>query len=242
MNKKIIIALALIVVALPVFAQTSSTSPRMTAQAEKMRMRGTQEVERRVTNLNKLVERIDNMKHIDDNQKETIKSALQEQINPLRVLKVKIENNRENESGLKEDVKAVTDSYKNYSLIIPQGQIIAQADKLSSLIDIMMGLSTKIQAKITLEQETLFAEFNSKIEDAKNQVDAVVSSVSALVPDEGDKTKMQANRQVLKDAREKLRVGAQDIRGARKNVGDIIKSIREKGRTSSTTPETSDVQ
>ncbi|MEK9185081.1 MAG: hypothetical protein AAB866_02875 [Patescibacteria group bacterium] len=247
MNKKTIIAIAIALVALPVFAQTSSTTPLTKAQTqrlEKGKTNGNREINRRVEGLNKLINRINEMKHIDDNQKSSLVSSIQGQISPLQALKTKIDND-ENEVDLKTDVKSITDSYRIYALVIPQGQVIASADKLFSLVETMIVLGTKIQTQITQAQtngqditavQTLFADYNLKLADAKTQVQAVISSVAGFIPDNGDKTKMQENNKALKDAREKLKIGEKDIRDARKDVEKITKALRNnKEREASTT-------
>ena len=246
-NKKTIIAIAFALVALPAFAQTSSTTPLTKAQTqrlEKGKTNGNKEIDRRVEGLNKLINRVNEMKHIDDNQKSSLTSSLQGQINPLQALKTKIDSD-ENETDLKTDVKSITDSYRIYALVIPQGQVIASADKLSSLVETMTNLGTKIQTQIAQAQtngqditatQTLFADYNLKLADAKTQVQAVISSVTNPLPDKRDKTKMQANNQALKDARMKLKTGEQDIRDARKDAEKITKALKNnKIKTASTT-------
>ncbi|MSR71721.1 MAG: hypothetical protein EXS50_03655 [Candidatus Taylorbacteria bacterium] len=264
-TKKIIVALA-ISLALPVFAQTGSTTPkevrpdakekmpkeqmRGNASAEKMtqmKSKANQEIDRRVEGLNKLSAKVAEMKKLTESQKASIASSITIQISALTQLKAKIEADTDIET-LKADVKSVTEAYRIYALVLPQIEVVAAVDRLGSLIDTATTLGAKLQEQInqgvaagkdvTTAQSHL-TDYNSRIADATIQAQSAITTVASLVPDQGDKTKMQSNTQALKEARTKIKTAQQDLQNARQSVEKIKQAFKgNKPKMGSTTPAT----
>ena len=224
---------------------TSSPANRITQRMQNLVDRANREIERRITGLNKLVSRIGSMKKLSESDRSALSSTVQGQINILNSLKSKIDSDTDLTTLLSE-VKSITASYRIYALVIPQGAIMASADRVLAIADIMNTLGTKIQARISQEQsagknvsslQTAMADFNAKIADARTQAQNAVTEISALKPDQGDSTAMKANTQALKDARTKIHAAQQDFVAARKDAGQIVKDLRGTGgETATSTP------
>ena len=123
-------------------------------------------------------------------------------------------------------------------VIIPQGRVSATADEINTTADLLATLSAKLQTRITAAQTAgkdvsaltaLLTDMNAKIADAKTQADAAVALVAMLTPDNGDKAKMDANNQALKDARAKIKAGLADLEAARKDAHSIIQALHGMG-------------
>jgi hypothetical protein len=136
---------------------------------------------------------------------------------------------------LKTDIESITKSYRIYALVIPQGAVLASADRLLMLADSLTALNAKLQTRITAAQtagknvsalQTLSADMVAKIADARVQAQAAITLTSSLTPDNGDQAKFEANKKALQDARTKLHAGEKDLKDARKDAGDITKGIK----------------
>ncbi len=245
---------------------SASTSVKMTDKAqaraeakaaleakrnEQIKSRADAEIDRRVAGLQKQSAQINAMVKVSATQKTDLTTAINAQVTALQTLKAKIDGDTD-QTTLKTDTKSITDSYRIYMLVMPETQITAAADRLLTIVDSLTTLSTKLQAKITEAQtagkdvtsaQATLADFNAKAADAQAQAQAAISSLTGLTPDQGDKTKMAANDQALKDARAKLKTAEQDINAARQDAQKINKlglttGLKIKTATGSTTTTT----
>lgn len=242
------VAGVLLAAAAPAFADTASTSASTTAAGTRAEVkanlqtarvskgieRANAEIERRISSLNKLAARISGMKKVSDAEKSAISAEVTAEISELSSLKAKIDADKDIET-LRADVRSITASYRIYALVIPQGTILAAADRLHTVIDSMSTTGAKVQARITEAQtagkdvaamQSAYADFTAKLADAKVQADAAISLVSSLTPDNGDQAKFQANHAALLDARAKIRAGQQDLVAARKDLKTIVQALK----------------
>ena len=196
--------------------------------------RGAQEIDRRIKMLNALNARVQSMVRVSASVKASIAARVQTEVSNLTVLKTKITGDPDFDL-LRVDIKSVTDSYRIFMLVIPQGRITVAADKIRTVADSMTSFSAKLAARVataktdgkdTASAEASLSDMNAKIGDAKVQADAAVSLVVNLTPDNGDKTKMDANNQALRDARAKIKAAMEDLQAARKDAGSIMLTLR----------------
>lgn len=247
----LVIALTLSLVAIGVSAETASTTPKVKkgegTQMTRLLEKGDKAIAARVEALNKLIEKITSMKLVSAENKASLNTQIQNQITALNNLKAKIATDTEL-ATLKDDVRSITVNFRIYALIIPQGRIIAAADRLNMLAGDFAVIATKLQTRINEAQtagkdvtklNTLLTELNAKITDAKTQAQTAISHSVSLAPDNGDKTVMTSNAEALKQAHKDLQAGQQDIVAARKIIENIRKALKVlKLPVSSTTPAT----
>ncbi len=225
---------------------SAATQARMTTAQE----HGDKEIDRRVTALTELKTRIQGMAKLAGQVKDTISSSIDAQINTLAQLKAKIDADTEL-ATLKIDIKSITESYRIYMLVIPQGHITVAADRIKTTADVGSALHDKLSARIdaagtagkdVTALKTTLTDMQAKIADANAQADAAVTLVATLTPDNGDKEKQTANNQALKDARAKIKAAMQDLIAARKDAGSIVKALAafnlEGGASASSTATT----
>ena len=238
-------------IALPVLAQTASdgTTPGATTQTtgngqrmQRAKNRADQEIDRRVAALNKLATRVGAMKHITDTQKASLTTTIQTQISTLTTLKTKIDGDTDI-ATLRTDLQSITKSYRIFILIMPQITIMAAADRANTIADNMTTLSGKLSTRIATAEaagkdvstlKTTLDDMNTKIADAHTQAGIAITDVTSLVPDQGDATKAEANRQALLHARSKIRAAQDDLVGARKDALTISQGLKAFGDTTTT--------
>lgn len=211
--------------------------------------RAHQEIDRRVTNLDGLIARVKAMRNLSDADKTAISGTLTAQIDALNALKTKVDAD-EDADTLKGDVKSITDSYRIYALIIPQGAIIAAADRVVTVAGKLHLIGGKFETRITeaasagndvTAVRATLTEYNAKITDAGLQAQAAVNAIIALAPDNGDSAKKEANTKVLKDARAQIVVAQKELQVARKDADSIITALKgmKVSATTTTTTDTS---
>lgn len=204
-----------------------------------MKSRADKEIDRRIAALTTLSTRIQSMKKMTDAQKASLKASINEQTTTLKNLKTEIDASTDL-AALKSQIESITNSYRIFALIIPQGTSIAAADRALAIAENMTTLGAKLQARVseaktsgrnTAALEKLLADYNAKIADAKTQAQAAIDKVSSLTPDGGDKTKMAINLATLKEAKAKIQAAQQDFVSARKNAAQIAQGLKALART-----------
>lgn len=147
------------------------------------------EINRRLEKLSKLSEKINSLKLISATQKENLLTQVKEEISKLEELKNKIEAET-NATSLIDLKKSITESYRIYALFIPKIEIMAHAEKIISLADLMSGK--------TSNQESL-----NLLDSAKSKAQNAINQVSQLLPENYPecKTELMIARDQLKEAR-----------------------------------------
>jgi hypothetical protein len=147
------------------------------------------EIDRRIESMNKMIEKINSIKRITEIQKTNLVSQVNAEIAKLTALKTKIQNDLE-QATLTEDKKSIINSYRIYALFMPKMTIIAHADSILNLIDLMSAKNPTGEAAV-------------KINDAKTLATGVISNVVNLTVDgyPANKTQLGLARQNLQKAR-----------------------------------------
>lgn len=216
-----------------------TTTTRMTDLVNK----ADQEINRRTGILNAVNTRIQSMQKVSSAEKQSLDATIKNQITVLTALKLKIDADTDLKT-LQADVASITKSYRIYALIVPQADIMAAADRALTITGNMTTLSGKLQTRIANAQasgknvtslQTALTDYNAKIKDAESQAQAAETEITGLVPDQGDKAKMQSNLSALKDAKSKIRAAQQDFVAARQDAQIIANALKEFGSSSANT-------
>ncbi len=226
---------------------TASTTAEVT-RGNRPKDKASQEIDRRIKALNDLLIRVEAMTKVTDALKANLKTNIQNQINGLTALKVKIEADTDI-ATLKTDVKSITDSYRVFMLVMPQSRIAAASDRMATIINMMASVGTKLQARLTAAKtagndtaalEAVLADLGTQLTAAQTNAQAAVNTTAPLVPDNGDKTAMASNDAALAKARADLKAGQADLVVARKDIETIIKGLKtlKVSATASTSAQT----
>jgi hypothetical protein len=187
------------------------------------------EIDRRVNSLEKLISHINGMKKISADQKATLVSQVQAEIDSLKALKTKIDSDTD-VATLKADKKSIVDAYRVFVVFMPKVQIMANGDKIIELADQMTtGLEAKVQLKINeasasgkdvTTANAKMADGQAKLADAKTQAQNAINMVASLDPAgyPGNKATLQQARNLLQTARKDLVTAMQDFKAARVSI------------------------
>jgi hypothetical protein len=201
----------------------------------------------RITALNDLKTRIDQMQKVSDSEKTSLNNNIDVSVTDMINLKAKIDADTDNVT-LKADIQSITKSYRIYLLILPQGRITAAGDRIMTIVGLLNDLSTKLQTRIGQIQasskdvtalDASLTDMNSKTSDANLQAQAAINELANLQPDNGDKTVFASNQAAIKDARSKIKTAIADLKTARQDAGSIVKTILATKITTSASTNTS---
>ena len=169
------------------FAQTtataSSTPVAVTAKMKTAISHADKEITRRITALNDLDTRAGQMQKVTDAFKQSLKTAVEGQVAGLTALQAKIDADTD-AATLKTDVQSVTQSYRIFALVVPQGRIAAAADRIVTITGMMTTLGTKLQTRLAAAQSSgtdvsklsmALADLGTKLSDASAQAQQSVT-------------------------------------------------------------------
>lgn len=201
---------------------------------EGMKARASAEIDRRIASLQKFQTKIDAMKRVSDSAKASIKATVIAQINELTTLRAKIQADTD-EATLKADIQSIAKSYRIYMLVMPQLSILMNAERIMTTADLMSEFGVKLKTRIdtaatagtdVTELNKSYDSMKAHIAEAKVDAQAAINLSASLKPDNGDDTVMKANQKALQDARAKLKTAHDDLQGARKDIGAILKRLK----------------
>ncbi|MDD2823101.1 MAG: hypothetical protein PHQ59_03385 [Candidatus Daviesbacteria bacterium] len=222
--------------------ESAVKAEKLTQKEEVLRNKTELEINRRLTSLSNLNTRVEAMKKLSNESKNTLILQVQDQINSLNALKLKIQNDSDIQS-FKDDRLAITEEYRIYLLFIPKMHILAASDRIFEITADMDKLVSKMQTRIDSEKkkgkdittmQSNLDNIKSKITDANTQAKAATDLVTLLVPDQGNKSKFAANKQALQDARKKLVLAKQDLSLVKQGFEQIRQDLNPSSSSSAT--------
>ena len=248
--KKYLLAAALLTLLIGIPGQALAagrTNVQTTATAgsevrmNNLKERANQEIDRRVSALNGLITKINNMKKLSAVQKASFTGKINEQISDLIALKSKIDGDTDPQT-LISDVKSIVDSYRIYVLFMPQIDILDAADRISVINDQMSTLAGKLASRIDEAQKdgkdvsALLAQLKdmqAKTQDAQAQATAATAEVIGLDP-----SGYPGNRGALETGRSDVKAGRDDVFASIKDAESIISGLKALNTGTATTPTT----
>jgi len=232
-------------------ASTGGTSANVTISATVMaraKTKGDTEIDRRVKALTDMLTRISGMTKVSDQFKQNLTTNVQNQITSLTTLKTKIDADTDG-ATLKTDIQSITQSYRVFALVMPQARIAAAADREATIINMLVTLGSKLQARLQTAQAagadissltSTLTDMGSKLSDSQTQAQAAITASATLTPDNGDATQMAANTTALKGARTDIQAAQKDLVAARKDVTTLLQGLKglKVNTTASSTTQT----
>ncbi len=197
--KKIILLLSLIGIMTQPAVAAIRVASKEAATAALRKENSLQEIERRLASLNNLLTKINSLTKLTAGQKTTLIQQVQEQITALTALKGAIETETD-PIKLTVEKKSIIDSYRIFALFMPKINILAQADKVLNLVELMTSKTTDTAAL-------------ALINEVKTVAQDIINKISILTP-QG----YPANKTVLQEARKSLATSIAKLKEARKFI------------------------
>src|SRR5580698_7961769 len=132
--------------------------------------RADQNITRRITILTQLNTDVQAMVKVSDTEKTAISSEVQTEITNLTSLKATIDAET-TLTALKTDIQSITQDYRIFMLVIPQGRIEVAADKIQTIVDSYTTFAATLQTRIsaapagtdTTQVNAWLSDMNSKV-------------------------------------------------------------------------------
>jgi hypothetical protein len=215
-------------------ANVGSTTVSASTQAKitTAKSRANQEITRRVNILTQLNTNVQAMVKVSANEKAAIATEVQTEISNLNSLNAKIQADT-TVASLRTDIASITQDYRIFMLVIPQGRIEVAADKIETITTNYTALSAKLQTRIsqapsgtnTTQVSAWLSDMNTQVSNANTQAQAAVSLVANLQPDQGNATIEASNKTALQSARADIKASLADLKTARQDAGNIVKAV-----------------
>lgn len=197
---------------------------------DRVKARAAMELSRRISALQKLLQRLSGLKRLTADQKTTLTSEVQDQITTLTALQSKIQADTDLQTA-KTDTQSIISSYRIFALFMPQMTIISSADRMLNLTDKFSSMEAKLQSRLTEAQskglnissmQAYLTDMQSKTADANTQAQNALTMVLSLTP-----AGYPANKVTLQNARQLLVTGHTDLMSAFQDIQKIIQGLRE---------------
>jgi hypothetical protein len=243
MSSSVVVGLgagAMLLMALPAFAATTNINASANAATRLATLitKANADIGARITDLNKLNTRVQAMKNESATEKANISTQVQTNITGLTALQTKIDADTTLATA-RTDAATIFTTFRIYALVVPQGDILAAADRVTTIDGLMTALGTKMQTRITADQSAgkdvsaltaAMTDINARIADAATQSQTAQSGVINLVPDQGDKTTATSNHAALLAARANIKTSTADLQAARQDIKTILAGLKTLGK------------
>jgi hypothetical protein len=206
---------------------------KQASRAGDLKTRADNEIARRITSLQKLINKINLLKKLNADQKASLSTKVQDEIASLNNLKEKIDGDTD-QATLKADVKSIVQSYKVYLFFMPQVNELAALNKIITISDDYSVLLDQLTTKLhdmkekgtdTTSDEALLADAKAKAADAKTQANKAITMLESLTPESypGSKTILMEVRTTIKAAMTDLEIARMDVRKIITSMGGAAK-------------------
>lgn len=221
---------------------TEKAEARVTKVMTRLQTNATNEINRRLASLNKLILKINTVIRLTADQKTTLIAQVQTEIDSLNLLLTKIKTDT-SPADLAADKKSIVDTYRIFALFIPKMQVIISANRTLDVANNYKAISTKLAARIatakTAGQDVTAAQAdlddaNAKIADAITLANNAIITVTPLAP-----AGWPGNKTTLETARKMLALSHQDLARANndfKKIAQILKSFTKPTPKPTATP------
>jgi len=225
-------------------ARASTTNSTLTASSTKVAKtvgeaikKADKDIADRIASLNKVLDKVQGMKNISATDIDSLKSEIQSEVSKLTTLNAKVDADTDLPT-IKTDLQSIISGSRIYVLEIPKINILASVDKINTVSTMLQTISTKLQSRIDEAKaagtdvsalQIALDNINSKLTDAAHQAVTAQATVSALAPDNGNKTILDSNNVSLKSAKANIKTANQDLNAARKSASTIADGLKLPG-------------
>ncbi len=167
--------------------RASKSATNQSLRLSKIKERGDKLITNRINQLNRLLNRISNDKRLSAQEKTSLSSDIQADINGLTTLKAKIDADTDVDTA-KADAKQIITNYYIYKIFVPKIRLLITIDNLQTLSTNMGQFTPEIQNLInTLKtQGKDVSNLQALLDDINSQLQTINTSLSS------DKSKVEA--------------------------------------------------
>jgi len=213
-------------------SSTCSGNPSSSAYQQRLNniiSLGTQEINRRLTNLGNLTNIINSATKLSPSDQATLSQEVSTTVSGLNTLKSQLADDT-TICAAHSDVLSIYSEYRVYALVNPKVRLIKAADDQQVTENNLLTLSTKLQSRISKDQQanknvaSLQTDLNNMTQETNGALStssSVESNVINLEPSD-----YNSNHSVLEGYRSQLQTAQKDIQSAVANAKAIISGLQ----------------
>ncbi len=216
-------------------ANVSSPSTKTTLSANQQQRvqliisRGNLEIARRLATLNTLTAKINAATKLSSSDKTTLSNEVSSTTSGLTALKTQLDADT-TIAAAHTDAESIFTEYRVYALVAPKVGLIKVADDQQVTQSKLTALSTKLQSRITAEQQagkdvtqpqSELTDMNSKITSAQSISNKIETSVITLQP-----TDYNNDHAILSGDNAELKTAHTDDQAAFTDANNIVSSLK----------------
>jgi len=223
-----VVALGVTLSTVPAHAASTITSAQVIAKSDTA-------ISARMASLTKIKNTIGTKyKHLTDAQRTSITGAIQNAIDAMNTLKAKIDGETDL-TLLRSDYASITKDYRIYAVVIPSAHDLAVADSGMASITTYQNTLTTLNTRISTAQtagkdvsalQTAATDASAKLTDAQTQAQAVITAVTSLKVDNGDKTIQASNKAAVAAGKTAEKALASALKSVKKDINTIRTGLK----------------
>lgn len=220
-------------------AATSATSNTTAAdtgnQADQAKIKaivnkGDREINRRLTTLNTLSNKINGAQKLTSSDKNTLSSEVSNEVSGLTALKSKLDADSDLTTA-KADAQSIFSDYRVYALVVPKVQLVKAADDQQVAEGKLADLAGKLQSRITSAKnsgkdvtnlQNTLNDMTARTTAAQQISSGVESNIIGLQPSD-----YNTNHQILSGYRDKLKTAQGDIKSATTDSQTVVSDLKK---------------
>jgi len=191
--------------------------------------KGNEEIGRRQNTLSTLTNKIDNATHLTTSDKTTLSTEVGTTISGLATLKGQLVADT-NVCSARNDALSIYTEYRVYAIVAPKIELIKVADDQLSVQANLNALSTKLQTRITADQNA--GKNVTTLQNELNSMNGLVSSAGAISTQiesaviNLEPTDYNTNHSVLVGDSAQLKIAHQDDQTAYSDAKTIVAGLK----------------
>jgi hypothetical protein len=209
-----------------------------TQKLENLKTKGAAEIDRRLTNLNEALAKLDASTTLKPADKSALDKTIAAELTGLKALKAKLAADSDLTTA-RTDVQSIFTDYRVYYLMLPKTRMISAADKFDVVETKLTKLEADLQAKVTAAKaagqdvtamQKLLDDMLAKDTDATTKTQGVVTPLLALQPAD-----FNSNHTVLLQYRTTMAAALTDLQASRADAASVIAALKTPKTSSSPT-------
>ncbi|HXE10315.1 MAG TPA: hypothetical protein VN554_02715 [Verrucomicrobiae bacterium] len=192
--------------------------------------KGDREINRRLTTLNTLSNKINGAQKLTSSDKNSLSNEVSTEISGLTALKTKLDADSDLATA-KADAQSIFSDYRVYALVVPKVQLVKAADDQQVAEGKLTDLATKLQSRLTnaknsgkdvTDLQNTLNDMTAKTTAAQQISSSVESSIINLQPSD-----YNSDHQLLSGYRDKLKTAQSNIKAATTDSQTVVNGLKK---------------
>lgn len=191
-------------------------SQKQQSDISKSKQRVNKEIDRRISALTKLLQRIQNDSKLTGDEKTNVSNDIQSDIDGLNALKTKVDADSDINT-LKSDAKQVVTNFRVFAIATPKTRLLITIDNLQTVVSKITAFTPKLQTLIDSlkSQGKDVTSLQTSLDDINSRLTSVSSTLAS------DKTLILGVTTASTDTKSTFQKVRQDLAGVRQSLAQV---------------------